>query len=554
MKILDVLSLDISPKKLLSRTIRSNASQGRVGLNMLTGAGSGGAKGGIIRTIGSLTKLAKKPDKKSGLLGFLWDKGSSFLGFLGKKAWQFVSFSWTSVMGWIVTQAQRLKAFNWNASDADLKRMIDGANNALGARWGSVAGQTIGWTAGIAVGYGVSYLVPVIGGAALARAIATKVGTEALEEITSGLFGAVAGTATTLMNNALISGYMTLRRNIKSWSPAQLERHFGKDGAEFAKNQWGKEGGLDYSFNASMDRWVESIKNPFVRGFVEALLEEAEDSFIEAGFIIAAELDGAYSQAKQASVKALGSTRTVEITLDKDVTPSSEKENLRIYQMPQKLMQQEIQRTVNTFRMIHNRDVGMVMGMPVEEYTKAKPQSLRIVIDLFSLKRPPYFRRTDKLQHATITIPDARRGALDWNMIKQAVGGANGYQWGRFRAVASLSTGRRLVVHAGSEQAAENLVNSLLLLSDAKLLTLNITEEKKLGERLMKPKLQKESTRVYPAYFTIINREEFLDPTQGSPSARQKNYRDNRGRVPLYFDTEPPGTKDLIRQIMTKGL
>lgn len=552
MKILDVLTLDISPKKLLSRTIRSNAAQGRQGLNMLTGRGAGTPGASAIRTIGSLTKPAPKP-KAGGFWSFLWDKGSQFVGFLAKKAWQFVSFSFTSVWGWMVNQAERLKSFNWNATDEELKRMIEGSNVALAARWGSVAGQTVGWVAGIAIGYGIAYAVPVIGGAALARLVATKAGIEALDEITTGLFGAIGATVTTTINNNLIRGYMALRNGIKSRPKEQLEAIFGKDGAEAIKNQWGKAGGLDYSFNASMERTIEAIKNPALKAFLDSFLEESWDSFVEAGFVIAAELDSAYSQSKQASVKALGSSRTVEITLDKEA-PASNKENLKIITMPQKMIQQEIQRTVNTFRMIHNRDVGLVMGMPVEEYTKAKPQSLRIVIDLFSLTRPPYFRKTDKLQHATITIPDARRGALDWNMIKQAVGGMNGYMWGRFRAVASLSTGRRLVLHASSEQEAENLVNSLLLLSDAKLLTLNITEEKRIGERLMKPKLQKESVRVYPAYFTIINREEFLDPTKGSPSARQRNYRDNRGRIPLYFDTEPPGTKELIRQIMTKGI
>ena len=543
------MSLTLAKTVLLSRRIRQNSSKGVTGRSLLSGDGRGAA---AIRKIGKLTKLTTET-KQGGWLSFLWDKGSSLVGWIGKKAWNFISFSATTVFSWVFNAVEKLKAFDWNATDKQLQAMVANSNIALAGIWGSFLGQGIGWVAGIAVGYGVSYLLPVIGGAGLAKLIASKTSIEAIEELSGSLFGAVSATAGIMGTNLAINAYMGYRNMLKRAPRPLLEAVYGKDGADWIQKFWGQDGGINLSFNAQVESALNSINDKALKIFLENLLEESWDSFIEAGFVVAAEIDNAYSQSRQGAAAVLGTPKTVEITLDR-TAESSQKEKIQIVNLPQKLAQQEIQRTINTARLLNNRDVGLIMGTPIEEYTKAKPQSLRIVIDLFSIKKPPYFRRTENLTRATITIPDANLGAIDWNRIKLACGGANGYQWGRFRAVASLSTGRRLVLHAGSEQEAESRVMAFLELSSAKLLTLNITEEKRLGERLTKPKLQKESTRVYPAFFTVINRQDLLDPTSGRATARGKNYRDNRARVPLWLDKEPANSQSLIRSILRFGV
>jgi hypothetical protein len=547
------MSLAQTATEFLSRKVRINTAAGRIGRAVILPPVNISKNLSLVRKIGNLTKLQKKVDGDGGVLGFLWDKGKNLLGWIGSKALKFLSFSATSIFSWLVGAVEKLKAFDWNASDKALEKAMENSNVAIASIWGSFVGQGLGWLAGIAVGYGVSFLCPVIGGAGLARLIALKTSKEALEELSSGLAGAIKQTAGILGSNLATIGYMNFRRLLKNAPRGVLEAVYGKDGADFIQKVWGKEGGPNMSFNTQMEQAVEGISNKAVQAFVENALEEGWDSFMEAGFIVAAEIDEAYAQQKHAANQSLGTQRSLEIELD-TTAPTESKEVLQVVKMPQRLMVQSVQQSINTYRMIHNRDVGLVMGLPVEEYTRAKPQSLRVTIDLYSVKHPPFFRNTQDLTWATVTIPDVKRSALEWTTIKTAVGGANGYLWGRFRAVAYLDTGRKIICHAGTEEEAEERIKALLRLTTAELTTLNITEEKKAGERLTKRKLQKETKRVYPAYFTVINRQELLDPTEGRASTRQKNYRDAKARIPLWLDKEPANADARIREVLKKGV
>lgn len=534
----------------LSRVIRFNSANGETGKNILKKILPENVKPQLVRVIRDIGKLATKKEQ-GGFLSFLFDNVSKFVGWIGAQAWKFVSFSATAVFSWVFNTIERLKSFNWNASDKELEKLIDASKNSLAAIWGSFIGQGIGWLSGIALGAGVSMVLPVIGGAALARLIASKTAVEAVDELLPSLYGAIASTVSIASTNLAISAYINFRGLLKKAPRGLLEAVYGKDGADFIQKVWGKEGGPNMSFNQVVEEAVESISDKTLQIFIDSLLEEAWDSFIEAGFVVANEIDNAYSQAKQASTQALGTERSAELTLNNQSSKVNQ-ETIKLQKLPQKQMINLVQQQLANYKVMQNRDVGMLMGMPLEEYVKAKEQSLRISIDLYSKKEPPFYRDTNDLVLATVTIPDAKRAVLDWATIKRVCGGENGYMWGRFRAVARLDNGRRLVVHGATEEEAESQLKQFLNLTTAEMLTINITEEKKTGQRAKRPKLAKESTRVYPAYFTVINRKEIIDPTKGK-SGVKRNYRDARIRIPLWTDQPPPNYKELIQEILTSG-
>lgn len=544
------MSLDQTAATFISRRIRLNKAAGRTGRDVILPPVNLPSKVQVVRKIGNLTKLATQTKSDGGILGFLWDKGKDFLGWIGGSAFKFLTFSATSIWSWVVSGIETLKAFDWNASDKALQQGLESTNVQLAGIWGGLVGQGIGWLAGIGVGYGISFLCPVIGGAGLAKLVASKTSIEALEELSASLSVAIRQTVAIVGKNLLTQGYINYRRLLKNAPRGLLEAIYGKDGADFIQKVWGREGGPNMSFNFQMNQAVESISNKAVQAFVEEMLEESWDSFMEAGFVVAAEIDNAYSQFKQASQAALGSARSVEIILDKEV---EDKEELRFINTPQRLLMPAVQSTINTYRLMHNRDVGLIVGSPLDEYVKGKPQSLRLVINMFSRKEPPFYRGVQKdVRVVDITIPDVKRSKLDWNIIKRCVGGSDGYMWGHFKANAHLTGGRVLRVFGATEKEAESRIKALLELTDAELLTLSITEEKKVGARLKQPKLFKTATRIYPGYFTIINREELLDPEKGRATKTQ-NYRDKKVRIPLWVQKEPANCQRLINNLLRRG-
>ena len=532
----------------LSRQVRINTASGRTGKAMLERLGLK-PDASLVRKMGSLVKFAKQQDKDGGFLGFL-KQGASLVGFLIGQAVRFIGFSFTAVWQAFVTVTMQITAINWNATDEELKQAIEGAEVSQVGRWGSVAGQTVGWVAGIAIGTAIALKLPVIGGAMLAKQIAGKTLQEAKEEILPALLQTIRSEITTNTTNAIIRQYMAFRSLIKRTPKDQLAGLIGKNGAD-AIQKWGTKGAPRFVIGEKIEEAIEKIPNKKVRAFVDNFAEELWDSFIESGFVIAAELDGVVAQSKQANVLSLGSQRAVELTLNAKAEKVNE-EKVPLIRLPQTQMVQVVQTHLANYRLMNNRDVGLIIGTPIEEFTRAKPQSLRLIIDLYSVKEPPFYRRTDNFTTATISIPDVKRSALDWDVIKQALGGENGYTWGRFRATAQLQTGRRIMLYGGSEKEAESRVKALLTLTTAKLLTLNITEELKQGERLTRKKLAKETRKIYPGFFTVINREELLDQTQGRASSKQ-NYRDARGRIPLWTKTAPANADDLIQSILRKG-
>lgn len=537
----------IDAKTLLSRKIRANLASGKRGANLLEAVATANIK---PRVIASMLNLTGEKPKENSFISWVFNAGKTLVGFIGG-LFNAISFSASQIWGWVVSGLTKLKAFNWNASDEELKKMIDSANLGLASVWGSFVGAGVGWIAGIGIGYGISFACPVIGGAALARVVAANAGKEALEELGASLKNAIGTTVGTLANNALVTGYMNYRRLLKNAPEGLLNAIYGSDTAKFIRNTWGNKGGPNLSFNTQMEEAIEAIPNEALKRFLDAALEEAWDSFCEAGFVVAQEIDSAYAQHKLGQANFLGSERSVTLLPDKEVKG----EKLTLYNLPQKTMMATVQQTINTQRLINNRDVGALVGMPIEDYMKAKPQTLRLVIQLFSIKEPPFVSRSGsaKLQRVTITIPDARRSSVDWDKIKLACGGPNGYTYGHYRATANLDNGRQMALYASSPTEAENRLRAFVDLSTAKILTLSITDEKKTGERLKRPQLYKEAVKVYPVYFTVINREEYLDSARGKASLTQ-SYGDKKSRISLWPSVAPPDTQEIINRLFTKGL
>lgn len=514
------MSLDIPVGVLLSRKIRTNAAGGKTGKTLLDAITTIDV---TPRKITSLTKLKGSDD--GGIIQKVWNTAAAFAGFIGGLV-KAVTFSATKIWGWVVSGINRLKAFNWNATDDELKALCDNQNVALAGLWGGVLGQGVGWVAGIGIGYGISFLCPVIGGAALARLIATKTGKEAIEEILPSLQNALTQTANALATQGLISVYTNYRRYLKNAPDAFLNTVFGADAANFIKNVWGKKGGPDMSFNHQMDEAIDNIQNKALQEFLEEFFDESWDSFCEAGFVVAHEIDNAYAQHKASQQQILGPERTIEIIPDRE----AREETLRLIEMPQSMAIQTVQTTLNQHRLLYNRDIGEVIGMPVASMGRANFQLRQLVIQFLSRPEPPWVELTGKrCRRVTVQIPDLKTG-VSWRDIKDA---ASSYTWGKFRATANMDNRRQMAVYGATAQEAETKLRRLALLSTSNILTLSITQEQ---DRPMK--LKKEATVMYPAYATLINRHNSIDGN-GRTSIDNRTYDEKTIRFALWCETEP---------------
>ena len=193
------------------------------------------------------------------------------------------------------------------------------------------------------------------------------------------------------------------------------------------------------------------------------------------------------------------------------------------------------------------------MGQTTNEYVRAKPQALKLKVLFYSVKEPPWrMSGSGDITKATYNVPFISRTKMDWTTIKTACGGNNGYLWGRFRCTANISDSngniRQMQVYGSTENDAEQRLKALLALSEGSIVTLTTAEEKKEGRRAADKLMYKETTRIYPAYFTIVNSEKIISESHNA--TLNGNYFRSKGRVPLWTETEPPDAADTIRETL----
>ena len=214
-------------------------------------------------------------------------------------------------------------------------------------------------------------------------------------------------------------------------------------------------------------------------------------------------------------------------------------------------IENQIIQGLNQHQQVWNRDVGQIIGEPLIESVRRPPFDLVLRILFRSVPRPVW-KHPDGTQakRVQITIPALKIAKLDWSTVKNAVGGVNGYVWGRFRFEARLEDENKIRFYAATEEEGEALLAKILTLVNPGLLTLNIVEEKKDGARLKYPALYKTPTRVYPAMLTLINQEKIASQDVGKQSTKG-TYLNRRYLLPLYTNTAPEEFEQIKQEILS---
>lgn len=483
----------------------------------------------IIETSLAFSDAGQGPD---GLVGRVLSFLSRGSGWLAQGAWDLIQWGLSKInfgriWGWIVNSAARLAVFDWNATDAEIAAMQANNTIAIFSTWGAATGAGLGWLTGIGVGYGLGMAVPVIGGATLAKAIAGATTAEAIDEIQAVLRSAITQTVSTVSNNTVLEGYKRLRGLIKRVPPDLLRFYFGPENANFLMNEWGLEGSPTLTFAGEVETQIERIESDRIRAFVENAVEEYIDSFIEAGYVIANELDTAYQQYKMQEGRK-GQTTSRAVTIIPDVQSPHE----RIYvEGTETEVKERAQQAITNLRVLGSRDVGEIVGQPIGEYLRAQPHRRKATILFKSIPgRATTTPDGDRARRVTYTIPDLEQ-VVNWIELKRAV---RPYNWGEWRATANLDNGRQMAVYGGTGPEAEEKLRDLLTLSTADIVTLSISQERDRDIRV-----RKRMTRMYPYKLKLLVRR--FDPDGSSYIDPQGNaFTDNNFAIPLWPDEEPP--------------
>lgn len=209
---------------------------------------------------------------------------------------------------------------------------------------------------------------------------------------------------------------------------------------------------------------------------------------------------------------------------------------------------------------LENRDIGAFIGYPVGDYVRSKPLGRKLYIQLYSEKLPPYRASPTKtFKVAVVTVPEPALNTLDnWAEIKNAVGGANGYTFGKWRTTITYEGGRSTVVQASTKEVSEKIAQNLSKLSTLPVIKEITTETKALGKYAKGQGLAVSTIQVYPGTYYALDSKPYnpkapvgAKPQQQKVSTLEGDYK--RARIPriaLWTAKQPTNLKDVIRKML----
>jgi hypothetical protein len=480
--------------------------------------------------------------------------GAITVGGIGGAIWGFLSkipltalitsafgFIFGQLMQFLTTGVQQILNFNWNQTDLQLDAQLEQAKLALASVAGGTLGNALGWlVCGAVPGAKIFVLNQPLG-----LEILRNVGEEALDEFAGNVRALSQLTFQSIFGGLLIQAYKNNRalfRKIRDGVGTILL--FPAGGADAWKQyvEKAESEGRAVTFAEGIETTVEAIPNPLLRAFVDNAYDEFFDSCFEAGYVVANTIESHYLRNKAER------GRTITITIEPN--RKNPRERLLLQGTEQELIE-SLPRVMLDYDLLDNRDVGTMIASPPEEVIRRRPNARLLTITLKSTPRPPWRAGVGagEYKETSIEIPDAKRN-ITWQKVKQACSGANGYLYGRFKAIATLNNYRTMSCFASTEDEARDRIKAYAELSEAEILFVDVVEEVKEGIRLTNPNLYKDPIRVYPAYFSIMAHEKILGGESGFQTTAGKLKR-QRYVIDLWPETEPQEAAEIIRDLFS---
>jgi hypothetical protein len=202
-------------------------------------------------------------------------------------------------------------------------------------------------------------------------------------------------------------------------------------------------------------------------------------------------------------------------------------------------------------QMIDDRDIGDIVGYPVDEWVRKQPVMIRLSIMWMSVQYPPFTPlKGQKLVRSNCKIPDVDVTRLNWLSVKTAAGGAGGRQFGNFLATAKLQLKNgnisQMQVYGATQTGAINDLKKLQALSTSKIISLSCSNQIQDPTIVTDPRARKHQITVYPAYFAVLNSQKIIG--ESNLEATQTNYstltgdfvRHRTKKIPLWVSQASP--------------
>lgn len=396
--------LKIKPSELRSRELRKFSTSGTVagiikipvsdGIRRINADQIDSGQGGLIQQAGNfINRWIVNPIKKFG--GFLFTAVSKLFPRTFSEWW-----------ATLVQVGVTLYTFDWNQTDAALENRIKQNNQQILNAAAGALGTALGWgtvrVASLAVGrlIGVSGAgkklninVPVVTGR-----VAASLAEEGNEEVRASLQALLLQMRSAQINNAFLGFMLHARKN--EW--------FGMESVKMPS--------ASDTFAQRVQKQVDKLPK-WLQEPAENLLENFAEALIEGGYIASSEFDSQWALARQAAKDAKGPQRTIILKPDRNADKDT-----YVITGPQEFVQEETERILHEEQLMAKKDVGIMIGGPLEDVLRKSPvqRQLKIRWNTQAKDGPPLTSASGiPGKFSECNIPYIKQG-LSWNDVKAA--------------------------------------------------------------------------------------------------------------------------------------
>lgn len=177
-----------------------------------------------------------------------------------------------SIGGFIVRGASQVYNFDWNITDADIRKQQESAMEGIIVSAGGAVGQALG---GLICGATPGLATIQIDTKYMAKLWAI-INEDTKEEILEAFTGLIQLTKQAAKKMAFLETY----KNVRKWVKANIKT--GIPTIDKAIAAWGNEGSKSWSFSSTIEEWTESFDNKVLGQAIANGVEEFMDSCTEA--------------------------------------------------------------------------------------------------------------------------------------------------------------------------------------------------------------------------------------------------------------------------------
>lgn len=218
-----------------------------------------------------------------------------------------IEISWSSLWQFLQIQSYVLYNFDWNQSDAELKKQIESTNNLISNMSGYILGDVSIRVATVAVINGIPIRYPII-----PASLAVDIAKERVAALRKDVFtDARVGVENQFKFGIALLGQLGLQ-NLFYQSILSLRslKMFGLSPITTDKETW--------SFAKAVDDKIQSIKPEILREFVKGYLGGVENAFWDTGYIVTMGLDDIWRMERFRNEIELGENKAVRINTEPD--------------------------------------------------------------------------------------------------------------------------------------------------------------------------------------------------------------------------------------------